>query len=228
MKSVFSLYLKTCRCLGQTVDVKIKSHLILTNFPILWDLWDEFSLLPLQPKFSRDQSCYTYTHYLTWNPDWWPYPSSLNKWVSFPDPVAAKNTFQFLMKWHLIFYDQIQLIKINSTIFTSELPVFNDEPHFVCCSSAHHFPMIQIISQTKFPGFPHDFPMISLCFPYIFPTFSIAPWPPFPSSRGLRWRISTARCAEPRRPAPGGPALCRRGPWFLNQITTGLSTSVNH
>ena len=173
MKSVFSLDLKTCWCLGQIVDVKIKSHLILTNFPILWDLWDEFSLLPLQPKFSRDQSCYTYTHYLTWNPDWWPYPSSLNKWVSFPDPVAAKNTFPFLMKWHLIFYDQIQLIRINSTIFTSELPAFNDEPHFVCCSSAHHFPMVKIISKTNFPGFPHVFPMFSPGFPQVFPMFSL-------------------------------------------------------
>ena len=58
-----------------------------------------------------------------------------------------------------------------------------------------------------------DFPMISPWFPYIFLMFSIAPWPPF----RLRWPISSARCAVPRRPAPGGPALCPRGPWFLNQ-----------
>lgn len=67
------------------------------------------------------------------------------------------------------------------------------------------------------PWFPQDFPRISPCVPYDFPMCSIAPWPPFPSSRRLRWPISTARCAEPRRPAPWRPALCPRGPWFLNQ-----------
>ena len=159
-------------------------------------------------KFSRDQSCYTYTHYLTWNPDWWPYPSSLNKWVSFPDPVAAKNTFQFLMKWHLfllIFYDQIQLIKINSTIFTSELPVFTDEPHFVC-SSAHHFPMVKIISKTKFPGFPHDIPMISLYFPHVFHR-PLATLPPQMADLQRAMRRATKTSARRASTLPARPMV---------------------